>query len=90
MREVIKVTFTEFTDGDFKPPSTYYFKCALGFFNFIKGRDRLALQSWVDEEYGKGKYKLNAAKQGKSSGTESAVGRLSSFSRKGMRTKGNE
>jgi hypothetical protein len=65
MREVIKVTFAEFTDDDFKPPATYYFKCGLGFFNFLKGKDRLVLQAWVDEEYGKGKYKLNAAKQGK-------------------------
>jgi hypothetical protein len=63
--EITVVSYEDFTSDEFKPPSKYYFKNALGQFVFPVYRDRLVLQAWVDEEYGKGKYKLNAAKQGK-------------------------
>jgi len=63
--EIFTFTYEEFTDDSFKAPTKHYFKDALGNYVFVKYSDRLVLQAWVDEEYGKGKYKLNAAKQGK-------------------------
>ena len=63
--EIFTFTYEEFSDDNFKAPCSYFFKDALGNYVFARYKDRLVLQAWVDEEYGKGKYKLNAAKQGK-------------------------
>lgn len=88
-QKVIVVSYSEFSEDEFKPPATYYFKDALGNFNFLCGRDRLRLQQWVDDNYGKGKYRLAAAKQGKGGGEQSAVGRINSKSRAGSRPVSN-
>jgi hypothetical protein len=63
--EITVVSYEDFTSDEFKAPSKFFIKDCVGNYLFLKYSDRLVLQAWVDEEYGKGKYKLNAAKQGK-------------------------
>lgn len=82
------VSFADFSDDDFTKPSNYYVRVATGDFYFVHTRDRLLAQQVIDDEFGKGHYKVNASKVSKASGTESAVGRLSSKSRQGLKTKG--
>lgn len=82
------ISFEDFSDDNFTKPSNYYVRIATGDFYFIHTRDRLLAQQFVDNEFGKGHYKVNASKMSKASGTESAVGRLGSKSRQGLKTKG--
>ena len=49
-----------FTDDDFKAPSGFFFKDALGDFIFIKTRVRKDAQAWIDLTYGYNKYKVRA------------------------------
>lgn len=81
------ITFEEFTDDDFKKPSNFYIMDAMQNYVFFHTRDRAVAQSWCDTIYD-GVYTVNASKMNKSSGTESAVGRLSSKSRQGLKTRG--
>lgn len=82
------VSYAELIDIDFKPPSNFYIKDAMQNYIFYSSRDRQKVQQFVDDEFGKGHYKVNASKVSKASGTESAVGRLGSKSRQGLKTRG--
>lgn len=79
--KITTVTFEEFTDIDFIPPATFFFKDALGDIHFLHSSKREVCQEWVDEHYGKGKYKVIASKTQKGSGNINASG---SNSRKGF------
>lgn len=54
------VTFEDFADPEFKAPTKYYFKNASGDFVFIHRRTRESSQSYLDETYGKGFYKVRS------------------------------
>lgn len=59
------VKIEEFSDPDFKPPSNWYFKNAMGDFVFVSTSKREVVQEYIDENYGKGKYKPIAVKDQK-------------------------
>lgn len=63
--KITTVTFEEFTDIDFIPPATFFFKDALGDIHFLHSSKREVCQEWVDKHYGKGKYKVIASKNQK-------------------------
>lgn len=56
------VTFEEFSDYEFIPPATWFIQNALGEYIFIHTSQRPVAQSWVDENYGKGRYTVKASK----------------------------
>ena len=57
--KITEVSFEDFTAIDFTPPSSFYFKTALGTLLFISTSDRNLAQAWCDEYSGvKGKYKI--------------------------------
>lgn len=56
------VSYKDFTSMDFVPPATYFIQNALGDYVFMHTWDRAKAQDFVDEEYGKGKYKVKASK----------------------------
>lgn len=61
--KVTVVSFEEFTDIDFTPPSTFYYKNALGDLVFLHTSSRQVAQDYVDNTTGiKGKYKVIASK----------------------------
>lgn len=55
--KTVRVTFEEFCSYDFIPKGRFYVRDATGDYMFIKTSDRIAAQAWIDEEYGKGKYR---------------------------------
>lgn len=81
------LTFEEFTDDNYRKPSNFYIMDAMQNYIFFHTRERSVAQEWCDKIYD-GAYKVNASKVSKPSGTESAVGRLSSKSRQGLKTRG--
>lgn len=61
--KVTMVSFKEFSDIDFIPPSTFFYKNAMGDFAFIHTASRQVAQDYVDEFTGiKGKYSVIASK----------------------------
>lgn len=78
------ITFEEFTDDEFKKPSNFYIMDAMQNYVFFHTRDRLVAQSWCDKIYD-GAYTVNASKMSKAPDSQSAVGRINSKSRSGMR-----
>lgn len=55
--KVTVITYNEFTDINFHPPSNWFFKDALGNFNFVHTSKREVVQKYIDENYGLNKYK---------------------------------
>lgn len=61
--KITKITYEEMESLEFQPPSTFYFKNALGEFIFIHTSKRQVAQDYVDELTGvKGKYVVIASK----------------------------
>ena len=81
-KEEVKVTvvsYEDFSDYQFQPPSTFYIMDSLQNYHFVHTSDRKVAQDWVDETFGKGRYTVKASKIQKTkfkseSGTYSAVG----------------
>ena len=84
MKKIV-VSYEAFTSIDFPPPSNFYIKDAMQNYIFYSSRDRQKVQQEVDDEFGKGHYKVNASKMGKAPESQSAVGRINSRSRAGSR-----
>ena len=61
-QKITEVSYEEFSRWDFIPPATFFIKNALGVYIFIHTAKRATAQAWVDEEYGKGRYTVNASK----------------------------
>lgn len=61
-QNITEVSYEEFSAWDFNPPATWFIKNALGTYVFIHTSSRAKAQEWVDEEYGKGRYTVNASK----------------------------
>jgi hypothetical protein len=62
------ISFEQFSAYDFVPPATFFIRNALGEYIFIHTRERAKAQAWVDENYGKGRYTVNASKMQKGKG----------------------
>lgn len=86
--EVVIVEFEEFTDMDFREVSSFFVKNSMGQRVYFMTRSREVAEAKNAEMFGKGFYRLSSGKVSKPSGTESAVGRLSSKSRQGLKTRG--
>lgn len=61
-QKITTVVFEQFSDYEFIPPATFFIQNALGDYIFIHTSKREVAQSWVDEEYGKGRYTVKASK----------------------------
>ncbi len=55
--EVITVSYAEYINPDYHYPSKFVFRCALGFYNFIKTNRRSVAEQYVKEHYD-GKYAI--------------------------------
>ena len=66
--KITVVMFEQFSAYDFVPPATFFIRNALGEYIFIHTRERAKAQAWVDENYGKGRYTVNASKMQKGKG----------------------
>lgn len=55
--KITEVSYEEFTDIDFIPPSNWFFKDALGNFIFCHTSKREVVQEYINENYGVNKYK---------------------------------
>ncbi|CEF89154.1 hypothetical protein [Pseudomonas phage vB_PaeM_PAO1_Ab03] len=76
------VTFQDFSALDFAPPATWYIQNAMGDYVFVHTRDRMEAQTFVDEEYGKGRYTVKASKMQQAKGDLTCRG---TATRKGQR-----
>ena len=82
--KVTVVPFNETLDEYFKPPSKWFFVCATGDHIYLHTKLRSDAVAYIREDW-QGKYQVRCAKADKSSGTESAVGRINSKSRQGSK-----
>jgi hypothetical protein len=83
------VEFEDYTDLEFREVSNFFIKNCLGQRVYFLTRSREIAQHTSDQMFGINHYRINSGKMSKPSGTESAVGRLSSKSRQGLKTKGH-
>lgn len=61
-QKITVVSYKDFAMWDFIPPATFFIKNAMGDFIFIHTAKRATAQDWVDKEYGKGRYTVNASR----------------------------
>lgn len=61
-QRITVVSYEEFSAWEFNPPATWFIKDASGSYIFIHTSQRAKAQAWIDEEYGKGRYTVNASK----------------------------
>lgn len=61
-QRITVVNFEEFSNYEFIPPATFFIQNAVGHYIFIHTAQRAIAQTWVDEEYGKGRYTVKASK----------------------------
>lgn len=72
--KITEVSYEEFTDYEFQPPSTFFVKSALGIYYFIHTSKRQVAQEWADEFFGKNRYTVVASKIQKGSGNITVTG----------------
>lgn len=83
---VVIITPEEKREEDYKQPSAnFYFIDACGNTVFLKHKDTSKIERWVEENYGKGKYKLNPCKLKKPEGEISVRGSMNSKSYSGQK-----
>jgi hypothetical protein len=83
------VSPSQFLDEEFKDPSRWYITDCMGDRVYYHCMARDQAQLWCNEEYGSGKYTIKTNKTMKPKGDITVRSTLNSFSRKGMKTKGN-
>lgn len=83
--ETVVVEFEEYTDIDFREISSYFIRNCLGQRVYFKTRSREIAQATCDDMFSKGHYLISSGKLSKSPESQSAVGRINSRSRAGMR-----
>lgn len=54
--ESVIISYEEFVDLEFTPPSKWYIRNAIGDYEFIKVQKREKAQQFFDEKYGVGKF----------------------------------
>lgn len=84
-REPSVLSYEEFIDDDYPKPAKWWVRSAMGDYYFFHCRERSSAQEQCDDYFGKGRYKVNTSTMSKSSDSQSAVGRINSKSRAGMR-----
>lgn len=60
--KTVLATYEQFTSCDFIPPGSFYVRNAMGEYLYFRTSSRPEAQALVDELYGKGKYRVVAAK----------------------------
>lgn len=60
--KVTQVSYTEFTDYEFQPPSNFYVMDSMQNYSFYHTSSRQLAQETADIMYGKGRYTVKAAK----------------------------
>lgn len=72
-QKITLVSYAEFAAWEFIPPATFFIKDAMGDYVFVHTAKRQVAQDWVDNEYGKGRYSVNASRlqKGKELGEDS-------------------
>ena len=65
--KITVVSYDEFTDDDFNPPSTYFVLAASGYY-FIHTSKRDVAQAVVNDHFGHNRYKVKASRLQKGSG----------------------
>ncbi len=58
--ETFSVSYLEFSELEFNPPSKWYIKNALGVYEFVKVQKREKAQEYFDNKYGKGMYSIRS------------------------------
>lgn len=71
---VTEVSYEQFTDIEFKPPSSFFIKNALGEYVYFHTRSRDVAQEECDKIYGKGHYRIGASKLSKPKGDLTVTG----------------
>jgi hypothetical protein len=61
-QKITVVSYSDFEKWDFIPAATFYIKDAMGNYIFVHTASRSVAQEWVDIEYGKGRYSVNASR----------------------------
>ena len=61
-QKVTVVNYEEFSHWEHIPPATWFIKDASGYYIYIHTSQRAKAQEFVDTEYGKGRYTVNASK----------------------------
>lgn len=62
---VTEVSYEEFTDYQFVPPSSFYVMSATQIYYFIHTSKRAEAQQWVDNTFGVGHYRVIPSKMQK-------------------------
>lgn len=60
--KTVVVTYEDFSQWDFIPVGSFYIRMATGDYLFLKTSDRKAAQTFVNNEFGSGKYTVVPAK----------------------------
>lgn len=74
-QKITVMTYEEVSVFGFEAPATFFIVNALGQYVFIHTRDRAKAQSYIDSEYGKGKYTVKTAKMAQKSGAGDVTAR---------------
>lgn len=74
-QKITVMTYEEVSVFGFEAPATFFIVNALGQYIFIHTRDRAKAQSYIDSEYGKGKYTVKTAKMAQKSGAGDVTAR---------------
>ena len=61
-QKITVVSYEDFAMWEFIPPATFFIKNALGDYVFIHTARREKAQEWVDSQYGKKRYSVNASR----------------------------
>lgn len=56
------LTYEDISDISFVPPAQFFIKNAMSEYVYIHTRSRAKAQEWVDNTYGKGKYRIVSSK----------------------------
>lgn len=60
--KTVVVSYEQFSEWDFLPPGSFYIRRGTGDYLFLKTSDRKAAQTFVNNEFGSGKYTVVPAK----------------------------
>lgn len=58
--ESVSVSYEDFVDLEFMPPSKWYIRNVIGDYEFVKVQKREKAQQFFDEKYGVGKFTVRS------------------------------
>lgn len=59
---ITEITYDQYTDYEFQPPSTFFVMSSLQIYYFIHTSKRAEAQQWADDTFGVGKFIVKASK----------------------------